>query len=282
MHLRSKTFFSIVSVLLVAVSVSGQNSSVSNSSARILRNEVLVEGGDFRMGNDEGQRDEQPAHVVAIDSFFMMATEVTFNDYDAYARATKRTLPYDEEWGRGNRPVIFVSWFDAIKYANYLSRQDDLTPAYDIDCLNVRWNRDADGWRLPTEAEWEYAARGGSRSQQTRYAGDNDVDRVAWYEANSNERTHQVAQKEANELGLYDMSGNVWEWCWDWYGREYYSESPRANPAGPIAGTFSMRVLRGGSWVYDEEAARVDYRFYSFHRYAVNSFGFRLVRAAPQ
>lgn len=232
------------------------------------------------MGNDDGARDEQPAHGVTIDSFFMMATEVTFDDYDAYARTTRRTLPSDEGWGRGSRPVIFVSWFDAAKYANFLSHQDDLEPAYEIDCQDVSWNEDADGWRLPTEAEWEYAARGGNHSRQTPYAGASDIDQVAWYSENAGEQTQSVAQKHPNELGLYDMSGNVWEWCWDWYGRNYYSESPTDNPTGPLSGQLSMRVLRGGSWVYDAEAARVDYRNYSFHSYAVNSFGFRLVRSA--
>jgi formylglycine-generating enzyme len=275
-----KTIFLVFLILVYAASAFSQESTVSNQSNRTFRNEVLVEGGEFRMGNDTGQRDERPAHDVIIESFYMMATEVTFNDYDLYARATRRMLPYDEDWGRGTRPVIYVSWFDAVEYANYLSRQDDLTPAYDIDCLNVSWNRDADGWRLPTEAEWEYAARGGHRSQQTSYAGTNDIDQVAWYGDNSGDRTHRVAQKQANELGLYDMSGNVWEWCWDFYGRDYYSESPRANPSGPTDGMLSMRVLRGGSWIYDSDAARVDYRYYSFHRYAVKSFGFRLVRSA--
>ncbi len=289
---------------------------------------VLVEGGTFRMGSPSGgDDDERPVHSVTVDSFWMTETEVTFAQYDAFARATGRdlpddvgwgrgtrpvvnvtwsgevprtywltvapaeaapaapmgNLPDDEGWGRGTRPAINVSWHDAVAYANWLSEQDGLTPAYRISGTEVTWNRSADGWRLPTEAEWEYAARGGTRARETIYAGSNDAGEVAWYTDNSGGKTHPVGEKRANELGLYDMSGNVWEWCWDWYG-SYSSESQR-NPTGPASG--SGRVGRGGGWRYAAVGIRVAIRGITapLHYLAGtggSGLGFRLAAPAVQ
>ena len=133
-------------------------------------------------------------------------------------------------WKGPKLPVEYVSWYDCqefIKKLNALTGQN---------------------FRLPTEAEWEYAARGGSKSQGYEYSGSNNLDDVAWYDSNSGDKTHDVATKKPNELGLFDMSGNVLEWCQDWYGRDYYSSSPSSNPTGPASGSY--RVQRGGSW-YD-------------------------------
>ena len=111
---------------------------------------------------------------------------------------------------------------------------------------------------MPTEAEWEYAARGGKQSRGYKYAGSNNVGEVGWYDGNSS-KTKPVKGKKANELGLYDMSGNVWEWCWDWYDSDYYSSSPKNNPTGPSSGSY--RVVRGGSWNNDPESLRVAIRY---------------------
>jgi formylglycine-generating enzyme required for sulfatase activity len=250
---------------------------------------VLVEGGTFRMGSPSGGgRDERPVHSVTLDSFWMTETEVTFAQYNAFARATGRDLPDDEGWGRGSRPVINVSWYDAVAHANWLSGRDGLTPAYRISGRDVTWNRSANGWRLPTEAEWEYAARGGTQARETAYAGSNSVGEVAWHIGNSRMAgsgvisrlmTHPVGGKQANELGLYDMSGNVWEWCWDWYGR-YDSETQR-NPSGPASGRY--RVWRGGCWGVIAAGSRVANRIYGSRPVSRSyALGFRLAAPAVQ
>ncbi len=256
---------------------------------------VLIEGGTFRMGSASGgDDDERPVHTVRLDGFRMSSTEVTFAQYDAFARATGRDLPDDEGWGRGERPVINVSWYDAVAYANWLSEQDGLEPAYRISGTNVSWEQSASGWRLPTEAEWEYAARGGQEARDTTYAGtssDSALDQYAniadrntdfnWSDDSLNdgyEYTAPVGSFRANELGLYDMSGNVWEWCWDWYDSDYYEDSPANNATGPASGSY--RVRRGGSWGIGATGTRVASRDGSSPGPSYYGIGFRLVLPA--
>ncbi len=143
------------------------------------------------------------------------------------------------EFKGDNLPVEYVSWYDC---QEFIRKLNELTGKQ---------------FRLPTEAEWEYVARGGNKSNRTKYAGGSDIDNVAWYEENSNSTTHPVGQKRANELGLYDMSGNVGEWCQDWKGD--YSSASQTNPQGPATGTY--RVLRGGGWLNDARGCRLSYRF---------------------
>ena len=205
-----------------------------------------VQGGVFDMGctneqsgscGDKG--DEKPVFDIKIGSYSLGKYEVTFEEYDLFCDHTRRAKPDDNGWGRGKRPVINISWFDAVDYCNWLSQQHGFAPAY----VNYMLQPGAKGYRLPTEAEWEYAARGGSRSQGFQFAGSNVLDEVAWNRSNSG-RTQPVGTKKGNELQLEDMSGNVLEWCSDWYGQ--YVGNGQSNPHGPESGT--ERVLRSSSW----------------------------------
>jgi len=169
--------------------------------------------------------DWKPIHPVTLSSFWLGKYPVTFEEYDRFCDATDREKPDDEGWGLGRRPVINVSWDDAQGYCQWLSRQTGKT------------------YRLPTEAEWEFAARGGILSKGFQYAGSNDLGEVAWHKKNSGKKSQLVGEKKPNELGLHDMSGNVSEWCGDWY--EDYSTGTQTNPKGPTKGT--ERVFRSGS-----------------------------------
>ena len=255
-------------------------------SAQALE-QVLVKGGTFQMGNtrgdSEGDSDEKPVHTVKLTyDYYIGKYEVTFNEYDAYCEDTGKSKEDDEGWGRGNRPVIWVSWNDAISYCNWLSESEGLSKAYDINGnlldKNGRQTRDitqVEGYRLPTEAEWENAARGGHKNTSDyKYAGSNTIDEVAWYRDNSNYKTHEVGQKAPNELGIYDMSGNVWEWCHDWYGS--YTSTTQTNPTGP--NSASDRVYRGGSWGDYARRCRVADRICFDPDYSDIVLGLRIAR----
>ena len=239
---------------------------------------MLIPAGTFTMGctSEQGSdcgSDEKPAHKVEISKdFYLMESEVT---QDLYQRVMGTNPSY---FKGSNRPVEQVNWYDAVKFANKLSQQEGLEQCYAISGNNVKWsNKDCNGWRLPTEAEWEYAARGG---QSYKYAGSNNMDSVGWYGSNSGDETHDVCGKQKNGYGLCDMSGNVWEWTWDWYDRSLYgSHADRGavrDPYGANSGSF--RVFRGGSWNDGAWGTRVSPRS-DFHPGSEsNDLGFRLGR----
>jgi len=248
---------------------------------------VLVEGGTFTMGDTwgDGDSDEKPIHKVTFTyNFYIGKYETTFDEYDAFCEATGKSKPSDNSWGRGQRPVINVTWWDAIDYCNWLSEKEKIPIAYDYmgNLLDKDGRVTTDitkvlGYRLPTEAEWEYAARGGNKSRGYQYAGSSTVGDVAWYDSNSGNKTQEIGKKAPNELGIYDMSGNVWEWCSDWYGD--YSSSAQTNPYNSTAG--SSRVLRGGSWYINATYARVADRNRSSPTYTYYPLGFRICRTVP-
>ena len=216
---------------------------------------VHVEGGTFRMGATEEQGedaydDENPVHRVTLSSYLIGKHEVT----QALWEEVMRSNPSYNKQG-GDYPVENVSWFDCQEF---------------IEKLNARTGMK---FRLPTEAEWEYAARGGNKSKGYKYAGSDNLDEVGWYRDNSEGHTHPVGRKKPNELGLYDMSGNVLEWCQDWYGD--YSSEAQTNPAGPQS--EGDRVLRGGGGWYFAWDCRVSYRYDSDPGYGNGNFGLRLV-----
>jgi len=263
-------------------------------------NTVLVKGGVFRMGSETGDSDEKPIHEVRVSDFYMSKYETTVAEFRQFVQDSgyKTTAEWegggyvgvngqwthkaDASWKNpyfvqiDTQPVVLASWYDAVEYANWLSNKEGLRPAYTINGTNVSCDFTATGWRLPTEAEWEYAARGGQNSRGYTYAGGNDADAVAWYDGNSGGKTQAVGTKAANELGLYDLCGNAREWCWDWYGA--YSSESQTDPTGAVSGTY--RILRGGTWSSDEIYARVSNR-YDFNPYSGTSYdGFRIVRPA--
>jgi formylglycine-generating enzyme required for sulfatase activity len=229
---------------------------------------VLVKGGTFEMG------EANKSHQVTLSDFLIAKHQLTFDEYDAFCKATGHELPDDRGWGRGNRPVINVTWFDAVGYCNWRSQQEGLGEVYQINQKRVEANWQASGYRLLTEAEWEYAARGGQQSQGFEYAGSNNIDEVAWYSENSDLKTQPIGQKKASELGLYDMSGNVWEWCWDW--KNAYPSSATNDPKGWDTGY--SRVIRGGSWDYYPAYVRVAFRFNHAPAFRFDNIGFRLAR----
>ncbi len=221
---------------------------------------VYVEGGTFNMGgsDDESNSDEKPVHKVTLRSFYMGQYEVTVAQYRSYCRETGVSMPAAPSWGwRDNDPIVNVNWNEAKDFADWLSEKTDRT------------------YRLPTEAQWEYAARGGRRSQGKTYAGSNSLELVGWFEGNSGNQTHPVGQKKPNELGIYDLSGNAWEWCRDWYDPDYYSKSPATNPVNQTA--LTDRVLRGGSWYFASRPCRSANRSDNTPKARSGLIGFRLV-----
>ena len=218
---------------------------------------VHVEGGTFRMGATEEQGedaydDENPVHRVTLSSYLLGKHEVT----QALWEEVMGSNPSKNKQG-GDYPVEHVSWDDCQEF---------------IGKLNARTGMQ---FRMPTEAEWEYAARGGNRSKGYKYAGGDNLDEVGWYGDNSDEHTHPVGRKKPNELGLYDMSGNVVEWCQDWYGD--YTEESQTNPVGPQSGKWGDRVLRGGSFWSFAWDCRVSSRFYDGPGLRDDDGGLRLV-----
>lgn len=238
---------------------------------------VLVQGGLFKMGTEKPvEPHEGPVHEVQVSTFWLAKTEVTTEEYDAFLTDMKRDTMGSSGWGRGKQPAIYVSWKDAIEYCNWRSIKEKLTPCYIIDTTGkVTWTDKGNGYRLPTEAEWEFAARGGNFSKGYEYAGSNNIDEVAWHKINAN-RAMPAGRKLPNELGLYDMNGNVWEWVWDIYDHTYYSRSPVNDPRGPEAGPY--RVMRGGAFYNTPQYSRIVTRQNSYVVFRQNSVGFRIAR----
>ena len=235
------------------------------------KNMIYVEGGSFMMGSKDGHDDERPVHKVTVSSFWIGKYEVTQKEW-------KEVMGNNLSNQKGdNLPVEQVSWYDAVEYCNYRSIAEGLLPCYRGKGDNISCDWTANGYRLPTEAEWEYAARGGIMSKGYKYSGSDNINAVAWYYNNSGGKTHTFGTKAANELGIYDMSGNVWEWCWDWYSNSYYSSIPANNPTGPTSG--ASRVRRGGSWYDRSSGNAVSSRsFGSAYRGSSNDLGFRVCR----
>lgn len=247
---------------------------------------VHVEGGSFQMGNNYGKDDEKPLHTVRVNSFYISKYEVTVGQYRAFVAATGyRTAAEKEDWvtawngtkwdtkkgvtwecdasgarrtrDQDNHPVLYLTWDDAVKYCEWLTDQT------------------GKHYRLPTEAEWEYAAKGGTQGHNYVYSGSNNVGEAGWYDGNGDRQTHPVGKKIANELGLYDMTGNVLEYTGDWYDPKYYAESQIDNPHGPATG--KAKAVRGGAWRSLPPDSRNTDRHYDELWSRCNYNGFRVV-----
>ena len=270
-------FASIVSLFVISADAQKGKTAITKRASIDTSKFVLVEGGTFKMGTNESvEACESPAHDVTVKSFYIGKTEVSFDDYDKYCLDTKRDTVTARGFGRGKRPAITVSWNDAVAYCNWLSGKKRLSKCYKVDSTGVKYLDTAKGYRLPTEAEWEFAARGGNKSKGTQYAGSTDLNETSWYKVNSNGGTMTVAQLKPNELGLYDMTGNVWEWVWDFYSDSYYKVSPTDNPKGSETGAY--RVMRGGAFYNFGNYTRVYTRQNSYPNFMQNSVGFRIAR----
>lgn len=251
---------------------------------------VFVEGGTYSRGSNAIMTEQYspypssivpeklcgPEHQVTVSGFHMGKYEVTVEEYAEYCVAAGITQP-QAPFGGGTIPVTNVCWYDALRYCNWLSDVMGYERCYSTaDGILYTCDFSKNGYRLPTEAEWEYAARSGGKDE--KYAGtssDRELKDYAWYYLNSGGGAHPVGRKRPNGLGLHDMTGIVWEWCGDFYGEKYYRQSPRQDPKGPPSGFY--RVLRGGSWDTDARNARAASRYWSPPETGNGKRGFRLV-----
>jgi formylglycine-generating enzyme required for sulfatase activity len=234
---------------------------------------VLVQGGTFKMGSTEGKYGEKIVHPVTLTDFYIGKFEITQEEW----KATMGNYPAERIGVK--TPISFVDWYGAVEYCNKRSRMEGLTPCYTGSQDRITCNFDAEGYRLPTEAEWEYAARGGIKSRHFKYSGSNDINEVGLCIDNLSLYFEPVGKRKANELGIYDMSGNMWEWCWDWYDFDYYKTGAGKNLRGPMTGI--RRVIRGGSWFVTKECQWSTFRFYEAPHRKNTRIGFRVVRSVP-
>lgn len=233
---------------------------------------IKIPGGWFIMGDKQGEIDEKP-HEVYMDSFYIDKYLVTQEEYEkVMGENTAR-------WKGKKNPVEQVRWSDAVKYCNARSRLEGLQPCYNLKTWECNFT--ANGYRLPTEAEWEYACRANTKTSYSFGDNPNKLENYAWFKENAGGRPRPVGQKLPNPWGLYDMYGNIWEWCNDFYKVDYYQESPKANPKGPQTG--DNKVLRGGSWDSPADQCRSSYRYnevpgYTDICFGYDIYGFRCVR----
>ena len=270
-------------LLLVSVFVPGcRREEDSAVAAQVVTTKTGIEmiaipGGFFEMGSSKGAADESPVHKVWVGPFLIDRYEVVQEQYVKLVGANPSSFKDP------GRPVDTVTWTDAALYCNLRSLAEGLEPCYDEESGTWHCNFKANGYRLPTEAEWEYACRGGTEREYYFGSDPRALKKYAWYAGNSSKKTHPVGQKKPNQWGLYDMYGNVAEWCNDVYGENYYKTSPSNDPRGPEEG--EIKVLRGGGWQDRIDSIRSSWRasenFCFVDACVMDSMGFRCARNAP-
>ena len=215
---------------------------IANNLLAQMPNFVEVPGGAFEMGNDGGRKNQIPAHKVTLSDFSISDTEITVAQYRLFCKETSKNMPEAPSWGwEDNYPIVNISWFDASYYCVWLSQ---------------KINKEV---KLPTEAQWEYAARA-ARSKVYMHSGGTKMPLLGWCRIDADGSTHPVKSKKPNRLGIYDMNGNVWEWCSDWYSDVYYSQGLSKNPENTDFGPKEYKVARGGSWDSDASTCSVYHR----------------------
>ncbi len=247
---------------------------------------VKVSGGDFMIGankkDQQAEKDEKPSRKITVSDFYMSKFEVTVWEWKEYVKATGEKMPPKQKWGWNNDfPITNITWEDAVEYCNWLSRKQGLTPAYSKRGPRYVCDFDSNGFRLPTEAEWEYAAHGGKKSKGYKYAGATDLELIAWYVSNSEGRPHAYGSKYKNELGIYDMSGNVWEWCWDFYKETHFKAVKKGMESDPSARgprRGEKRIVKGGSWDSKQSFLRISNKVATLPGNTYEFYGMRLVQ----
>ncbi len=239
---------------------------------------VFIEGGSYKMGNGESKYfDEFPAHTVKINDFYIGKYEVSIEEYTGFCR----TAGFDLPSGNPKTAITNITWEEACMYCNWLSRFRHLDKCYKIlrspksGTIKIIFDKTANGYRLPSEAEWEYVARGGNTGKNYAFSGSNDASKVAWY-AGTGKMLHPVGEKNPNSAGIYDMSGNAQEWVFDVYTQDYYKHSSSENPVNET-GSLS-RVSRGGSYNSSEEGLRISKRYYNTADFKAGNLGFRIAK----
>ncbi len=262
-------YLNILFFLLLFGTISAQNK---------VPETVFTEGGSYGMGIGESKYfDEFPVHNVTVNDFYIGKYEVTIEEFTGFCRTAGLDLPE----GDPKMPVTKVSWTEACMYCNWLSRLERLDKCYKIirdtksNRTKIIFDKTANGYRLPTEAEWEYAARGGINRKHYAFSGSNNADEVAWY-AGTGKMLHPVGEKKANSIGIYDMSGNAQEWVFDIYNKDFYKHSPANNPINEKGGI--NRVSRGGSFNSTEEGLRISKRYYNNPDLKAENTGFRIAK----
>jgi formylglycine-generating enzyme required for sulfatase activity len=231
---------------------------------------IFVEGGTFTMGctSKNCYENEEPAHSVTLSDFYMGKFQVT---QQLWRKVMGTTLQQQRDLGNPEWELCGEDDEYPIYYINY---KESVTFCEKLNRLLVKQLPKGYKFSLPTEAQWEYAARGGRKSKKYIYSGSDDIWKVGNFHDNSNLQIHEIGTKKKNELGIYDMSGNVWEWCSDWFDVDYYKKSPASNPEGPAKGY--SRILRGGSWRSSASGCRVSFRYSAFPNERTQSYGMRL------